>query len=1614
MFKRWKQVFLLAATLTLALLFSAVTATPALADDAVPPPADSAVTNPPPVEETPAVEEPVAAEEPVVTEEPVAAEEPVVTEEPVAAEEPAVTEVVAEVLAQLPEGTELVVTNPEGEALPLVSVEAAEALMEGDPMWCPTGVTPGGAGCTAPQASFSALIPLIFGKTVPGTIWIRDNYVGTSLLEGGAVNLDGSTLGTTANFALTLQGGWTGVGAGINASSPSTFNVPLNIFNWNANVTLNDILVTSVAGVNALTVSTTKDIALNRVEVRDNPNGGAVLDNSSGTGKVTVGKSKFNNNAAGAGLVVFSKGAVTLNDVIANQNSLHGAYIDNRGAATPMAVTINNSVFNGNARNLNASSTDMGLVVYSKGAITISNLTANNNGNSDADIDDGGVWLENTAGTAGVTLTGVNIVSDNEWGLGIFTNGAVTLYNMVNNGNANGSGLYIDNCGWSGTSCANPASAAVSILGKNEFKFNSRGVYIRTNGAITLNNVTATFNQGNGAESGGAFLWNAQSPISAGVTLTGVNVFSNNGMTGLRVDSKGVVTLNNVTASENGFYNSGSDAYLGYGAYIDNTYAATPKAVTLLGTNGFYNNANAGLVVFSKGAIRTNNLSANWNNWNHSADTNPADSTRDITGGAHLDNCLPDSSGHCTTALTSSITLTGINNFNGNGWGSGLYASSLGAISVSSLTANDNGGNGAILDNNWDYWNPLLSAYKLPYSGVTITGYGQASNNGNRGIGIFSTGAILTYNLTAQNNLDDGAFIYNAADAASPRAVTLGGTNLFESNANRGLHIRSYGAVTANNITAQGNGANGAFINNCGWDGSICAAAVFSAVNLTGSNTFNSNGLHGLEVHSKGVITVNNVQANGNSGNGALLDNQETGATGGVNVRNTSAYYPEFSSNQQDGLAVFSNGSILVMDLDAYQNGGYGVFLDNANGGGTGNVNLGTSRARWINALSNNFYSGLEIYTNGVVTLINIQANNNGGDNGVDPVYGYGACVRNDSASAPKGVTLLGRGEFYNNASGGLYVYSKGAILLANIDAGDNGHRAGSGNGAYLNNTAAATPQAVTLTGSNNFNNNKSGGLEVLSNGVIKANNVDSSANNFGVLLDNHNSSAAVGVYITGGVWTSNNALYGMNIQSKGAISIVVSDAWAGGNGGYGWDLDNSFSGAVGGVTLSSPNIDWAFDFWNNGAYGLWVRSLGNIYVAGLDSDSNGGFGTILDNAFPGATGSVTLLAPAVGNNSFYHNGSDGLRVYSNRAITVGGLQANENNGAGAVLNNRYSGAALPQNVTLTGTNNFHMNRASGLEVLSYGAILLNNVTANGNGTNHIPGTGWGVYAVNCDYDAMSGTCSGAALPKGVTLSGVNNFQNNYQDGLFIRSLGAIFLSKTEASNNRIDGAYIENGWGVRHANVTISGYGTFNGNGIRGLVVYTNGTVVIANLDASGNGATGAEIAAVDNNFSAANVTLSGSNSFWGNGGDGLYIVNDGYIYLNNVTSNNNGGRGAYLDNRSTGWWLPLPAVRLNLTGVNTFNGNNGNGLEFRAYGNVNMTKVAADNNGGNGVLGDTTSGNITLSCGSMNGNRGGSGYNLNAAGTLTLSGVNGYYNRDPNVAAGANVVVNRYCPLP
>ena len=226
----------------------------------------------------------------------------------------------AGLLSRVPKGTRIVVTDASGKAVPLASQKAAQAVVKGDPMWCPTGVNPGGAGCTGPQPSFSALLAFMTNKTVPGTIWIESTVTDTRCNHSGSL-----TVGTTANYALTLKGGWTGSSglATINTAAPSTFNVPLTI-NWNSDVTLSNIIITGVTGSSstALTITTPKSVTLTAVNVNTNSGSGAKINNTSSTtaSAVTVSSSTFSSNTGGDGLDIYSKGAITVSSLIANFN----------------------------------------------------------------------------------------------------------------------------------------------------------------------------------------------------------------------------------------------------------------------------------------------------------------------------------------------------------------------------------------------------------------------------------------------------------------------------------------------------------------------------------------------------------------------------------------------------------------------------------------------------------------------------------------------------------------------------------------------------------------------------------------------------------------------------------------------------------------------------------------------------------------------------------------------------------------------------------------------------------------------------------------------------------------------------------------------------------------------------------------------------------------------------------------------------------------------------------------------------------------------------------------------------------------------------------------------
>lgn len=390
-------VFALIGTLILQL------ATPALAfaDDGLPPP------DPQAVEASPT--------DPLVGEEAPAPEPVEVVAEPEMASSPA--EVLAEVLAEVPDETAVLVLDEAGEPEPLTTPEAAEAILTSDPEWCPAGDSPGDPTCTGGFLSISALLDEI------GTDPVRYSGDGTIFFTTDYSTNDAYIRNTDARLA-ALQG------LTINGLG-HTLTVPLEIAGWIYDVAVTNLTLTGAS----LRVETEGAIQLTDVSVTGATGTGAYLDSTGGLpSNVSVsgtapGGSQFNNNTW-TGLDIRSDGDVNVASVIASGNA-YGAYLDaSLGSGN---IALSNSTFNTNDAAGLTARTDAG-------GISLNGVTANNNATTS---DAYGAGLTGLGGGT-IDVSGGSLSGNAEKGLWIEASGPTTVQGVTANGNGL-HGAYLHN-----------------------------------------------------------------------------------------------------------------------------------------------------------------------------------------------------------------------------------------------------------------------------------------------------------------------------------------------------------------------------------------------------------------------------------------------------------------------------------------------------------------------------------------------------------------------------------------------------------------------------------------------------------------------------------------------------------------------------------------------------------------------------------------------------------------------------------------------------------------------------------------------------------------------------------------------------------------------------------------------------------------------------------------------------------------------------------------------------------------------------------------------------------------------------------------------------------------
>ncbi len=895
------------------------------------------------------------------------------------------------------------------------------------------------------------------------------------------------------------------------------------------------------------------------------------------------------------------------------------------------------------------------------------------------------------------------------------------------------------------------------------------GLFIGQSGAISIKNGVLNNNNGFGFTNDYSFATPGFVPTGA-ITLT--NVFSNTNYAGMDLYTKGNITLTGVHADNN---------IAGQGASLTTCYENTTGACTWLGTgkvtikdSSFNGNApfTSGLWMQTRGAVSITNSTVDGNT---DLAVNPFGAILDL----HY------------SQLASAVTIT--NSSFSNNDNTGLQVQTKGVITLTKVKANNNlAGYGAELINVTD---------AVP-SAVTVTGSVLSDNqfnyNGLSGLDILSNGAVTVKYADGRGNDGSGLTVTNTAGTGSV-SVSKGTFGWWaDGNTDAGISITTKGNVTISDVTATGYGSDGlhVFIN-----------SDYNSTTTVTNSSFHMNGLNGLDIEGRGTITLSKVYANENLNLGAELAAYKVG---NIIIKDSSFDYN--GDHPYDyGLYVYSaQGTITLTNVSASWNTGTGAHITNS----------GATSAKAVSITGGNFNNntrtGLQVYSKGAITLKNVNAYANNETN-IDAVQDERTVREVIAANETDAMTFQSISGTVNNLTvtavaftpemwltgctadathywdsnyDGVVEHDYGAVAgvcTLNIEdhfAGTDDAKGGAYEvwmggtydatkdvyGAYLDNTYGTA--GITITNNaipasegplgylRDFSLNTAGGLILHTKGAVSlANLVLDDNGGYGVFVNNEDGEATYATNVTmTGIYASENYFSGIWVVNKGSITMTNVASWGHmtAGQGYGAYLDNN--AGTGSVTIKNT-IAMPFGFDYNHERGLNIFTNGKVSVTNIQMNSNDEDGIRVWDGVTGPTG-VTLTNCVMNDNFAY-----GASIRSFGPIVVTGSTFN-NNAIAAHFNNTYSGLASPKPITLSKVT-AEDNPAGGLEINSYGAVSLNNVTVDGS-TN--------LDAVGIDINNYQGTA-------GVTLTKVNS-NNNDSYGIFIITNGSLTYKGGDAKYN--------------------------------------------------------------------------------------------------------------------------------------------------------------------------------------------------------------------------------------
>jgi hypothetical protein len=763
-----------------------------------------------------------------------------------------------------------------------------------------------------------------------------------------------------------------------------------------------------------------------------------------------------------------------------------------------------------------------------------------------------------------------------------------------------------------------------------------------------------------------------------------------------------------------------------------------------------------------------------------------------------------------------------------------------------------------------------------PGGGIFIT------NNVWYGTNTFENTVDISSNLIVRNGLDvqtGGAVISSGGVDVTGGATFRDGINV-DNGATffNGLNVRTGGAVIASgglDVTDGATFRTGAVIASGGLD--VTGGATFrTGINVANGATF----FNGLNVQTGGAVIASgglDVTGGATFRTGAVIASGGLDVTGGatfrtgINVANGATFFNGL--NVQTGGVVIASGGLDVTDGATFRTG---INVDN---GAT-------------------FFNGLNVRTGGAVIASGGLDVTDGATFRTGAVIASGGLDVTGGATFRTGINVDNGATFFN----GLNVQTGGAVIAAgglDVTGGAtfrNGINVANG-ATFFNGLNVRTGGAVIASGGLDVTDGAtfrtgaviaSGGLDVTGGATFRTGiNVANGATFFNGL--NVQTGGAViaaggfdvssgGATFRTGINVANGATFfnGLNVQTGGAvISSGGLDVSSGGatfrtgiNVANGATFFNGLNVQTGGAVISSGGLDvtggatfrTGINVANGATFfnGLNVRTGGAVIAAGgLDVTGGATFRDGINvNTITPSVASQAITVRTTGGTGLQISSSNGLTIFDNRDIRVGGFTA----GAGAFFGCGASTSDLTN--TVSGFNSSRTVFNSNGQNTIYGSTI-GTLMDPGAARNTIIGANAGNQLSSGNENSLLGSGAGQSITTGTQNTAVGQ---------------AALLSLDTGNNNTAIGRNAGSGL-ISGANNTCIGSNATCSNGIsNSTAIGFNALAIASNTIQLGTASQIINCPGIANTTSTATgaLVVSGGVGIGGtvNVGGGLYVT--------------------------------------------------------------------------------------------------------------------------------------------